>query len=157
LIKYKSQPIKNPVQVRVNLSIPEFWHVVVFLLFQIFMYERKIPVSFECGLHLFKEVVYGKWKMELIYYISAGIKRPGELQRKIPKATRRVLDTQLKQLADQGLISKTVFPGLPAKVEYGLTELGKTLMPVIETIGRWGEDHREELEKVVNQKVLISV
>ncbi len=121
------------------------------------MYERKIPVSFECGLHLFKEVVNGKWKIELIYYISTGIKRPGELQRKIPKATRRVLDTQLKQLAEQGLIFKTIFTESPPKVEYGLTELGKTLMPVIETIVRWGEDHREELEKVVNQKVLISV
>ncbi|MEX8548798.1 MAG: winged helix-turn-helix transcriptional regulator [Mucilaginibacter sp.] len=121
------------------------------------MYERKIPVMLDCGLHLFKEAVNGKWKIELIYHISKGIKRPGELQRKIPKATRRVLDTQLKQLAEQGLISKTVFTASPPKVEYGLTELGKTLMPVIETIVRWGEDHREALEKVVDQKFAVSV
>ena len=111
----------------------------------------------ECGLYLFKEVVNGKWKMELVYYISAGIKRPSELQRKIPKATRRVLDTQLKQLVAQGLISKTVFTESPPKVEYELTELGETLMPVIETVVQWGEDHREALEKVVNQKSAVSV
>lgn len=135
--------------------MPEFGLGLYFCCFKLMMYERKIPALLDCGLHLFKEVVNGKWKMELIYYISTGIKRPGELQRKIPKATRRVLDTQLKQLTAQGLIFKTIFTEPAPKVEYGLTELGKTLMPVIVTIARWGEDHREALEKVVHQKVIV--
>jgi DNA-binding HxlR family transcriptional regulator len=110
------------------------------------MYERKLPVELECGLHLFMEVLNGKWKINLIWCIYSGIKRPGELQQRIPKASRRLLDTQLKQLVDQGIINKTTFDQLPLKVEYELTPLGETLIPVIEVAARWGEDHRQVLE-----------
>ena len=88
------------------------------------MYKKKIPVSLDCGLHLFLEVINGKWKISLIWCIYSGIKRPGELQRKLPKASRRVLDTQLKQLTDHGILSKIIYDELPLKVEYELTVLG---------------------------------
>jgi DNA-binding HxlR family transcriptional regulator len=110
------------------------------------MYERKLPVELECGLHLFMEVMNGKWKINLIWCIYTGIKRPGELHRRMPKASRRLLDTQLKQLADQGIITKIIFDQLPLKVEYELTPLGETLIPVIEVTARWGEAHRSILE-----------
>jgi len=113
------------------------------------MYKKKIPVSLDCGLHLFMEVVNGKWKINLIWCIYSGIKRPGELQRKLPKASRRVLDTQLKQLTDHGILSKITYSELPLKVEYELTPLGKTLIPAIAFTAQWGEDHREELEKLI--------
>ena len=92
------------------------------------------------------EVMNGKWKINLIWCIYNGIKRPGELHRRMPKASRRLLDTQLKQLTDQGIITKTIFDQRPLKVEYGLTALGQTLIPVIEVTARWGEAHRNELE-----------
>ncbi|WP_316845906.1 helix-turn-helix domain-containing protein [Pedobacter psychrodurus] len=110
------------------------------------MYEKKLPINLECGLHLFMEVMNGKWTIALIWSIHLGIKRPGELHRHIPKASRRLLDTQLKQLHTLGIIAKTVFDQLPLKVEYELTALGKTLIPVIETTAQWGEKHREILE-----------
>ncbi|MEJ0055752.1 MAG: helix-turn-helix domain-containing protein [Bacteroidota bacterium] len=110
------------------------------------MYKRKLPVELECGLHLFMEVMSGKWKIALIWCIHNGIKRPGELHRKIPKASRRLLDTQLKQLENLGIITKTVFNQRQLKTNYELSSLGKTLIPVIEETARWGEDHREELE-----------
>jgi DNA-binding HxlR family transcriptional regulator len=110
------------------------------------MYERKLTVELECGLHLFLEVLNGKWKLGLIWCIYLGIKRPGELHRKLPKASRRLLDTQLKQLVDQGILTKTNFEQKPLKVEYDLSPLGATLIPVIEVTARWGEAHREELE-----------
>lgn len=113
------------------------------------MYVKKIPVSLDCGLHLFMEVMNGKWKISLIWCIYSGIKRPGELQRKIPKVSRRVLDTQLKQLINHGIISKIVFDELPLKVEYELTPLGESLIPAIKFTAQWGEDHREELEKLI--------
>lgn len=113
------------------------------------MYQKKIPVSIDCGLHLFMEVVNGKWKANLIWSVYSGIKRPGELQRKIPKASRRVLDTQLKQLTDHGILSKVIFDELPLKVEYELTPLGETLIPAIKCVAQWGEDHRVELEKMI--------
>ena len=110
------------------------------------MYERKLPIELDCGLHLFMEVMNGKWKINLIWCIHSGIKRPGDLQRHIPKASRRLLDTQLKQLMDQGIIIKTTFDQRPPKVVYELTLLGETLIPVIEIAARWGESHRTILE-----------
>lgn len=113
------------------------------------MYKRKLPVELECGLHIFMEVLNGKWKINLIWCIHNGIDRPGELQRRIPKASRRLLDTQLKQLTEHGIITKTVFEQRPPKVEYTLTPLGNTLIPLIEATARWGELHREALEPLL--------
>ena len=113
------------------------------------MYKKKIPVSMECGLHLFMEVMNGKWKISLIWCIHLGYKRPNELQKKMPKASRRVLDTQLKQLTDHGILSKFKYEGLPLKVEYELTPLGKTLIPVIASTAKWGEDNRLQLEELI--------
>lgn len=113
------------------------------------MYKKKIPLSLDCGLHLFMQVINGKWKLNLIWCIYSGIKRPGELQRKMPKASRRVLDTQLKQLTDHGIISKITYNELPLKVEYELTPLGKSLIPAISLTAQWGEDHRAELEELI--------
>ncbi|MCS3869508.1 DNA-binding HxlR family transcriptional regulator [Chryseobacterium ginsenosidimutans] len=113
------------------------------------MYKKKLPVSLDCGLHLFMEIINGKWKISLIWCVYSGIKRPGELQRKMPKASRRVLDTQLKQLVDHGILTKINYNERPLKVEYELTELGKSLIPTIKSTAQWGEDHREELEKLI--------
>jgi len=71
------------------------------------MYERKIPLPFDCGLYLTREVLNGKWKASLIYAIYEQIKRPSELQKAMPGATKRVLTLQLKQLEEHGIIAKT--------------------------------------------------
>jgi DNA-binding HxlR family transcriptional regulator len=110
------------------------------------MYEKKLPVELDCGLHLFMEVMNGKWKIGLIWSIHSGIRRPGELHRKISKASRRLLDTQLNQLVEHGILSKTSFDQLPLKVEYELTQLGQSLIPIIKLTAQWGEDHRGLLE-----------
>lgn len=113
------------------------------------MYQRKIPIALNCGLDLIREVLYGKWKIHIIYYIGNGALRPSDIQRKIPDATRRVLNIQLRQLELHDIITKEVFPQLPPKVEYSLTTFGKTLLPVIEIMGNWGDDHQEHLREVI--------
>ena len=113
------------------------------------MYKRKLPIEVNCGLDLVKEVLYGKWKIHLIHHISQGTKRPGELQRKIPEATRRVLNVQLNQLEEHELISKTIYAELPPRVEYSLTEFGQSVVPVIMALGKWGDDHQKHLRKVI--------
>jgi DNA-binding HxlR family transcriptional regulator len=95
------------------------------------MYERKIPPSLNCGLDLIGEVLYGKWKIRLLWFINEGNIRPSELQRKIPDASRRVLNIQLNELQEHELITKVIYPIVPPKVEYSLTEFGKSLIPVI--------------------------
>ena len=114
-----------------------------------FMYQRKIPVNLDCGLDLIGEVLYGKWKMRLLYFIHEGHKRPSALQREIPGASRRVLNIQLKELEQHELIAKTIYPQVPPKVEYRLTEFGKTLLPVIDTLGKWGDKNEKRLRKVI--------
>jgi DNA-binding HxlR family transcriptional regulator len=115
------------------------------------MYKKKIPIELNCGLDLVKEVLYGKWKIHLIYFISQGIKRPGELQRTIPGATRRVLNVQLNQLEEHELISKRIYAELPPKVEYSLTDLGQSALPVIAALGKWGDDHQDHLRRVITK------
>ncbi len=113
------------------------------------MYERKILPNLNCGLDLIGEVLYGKWKIRLLWFINQGHQRPSELQRKIPDATRRVLNIQLKELEDHELITKKIYPVVPPKVEYSLTEFGETLIPVISTLGNWGDKNEERLRSVI--------
>lgn len=113
------------------------------------MYERKIPLSLNCGLDLIGEVIYGKWKIRLLWFINEGYQRPSELQRKIPDASRRVLNIQLKELEEHELITKKIYPVVPPKVEYSLTEFGKTLIPVISVLGQWGDENQERLRSVI--------
>lgn len=116
------------------------------------MYKRKIPLSLNCGLDLIGEVLYGKWKIRLLWFINERYQRPSELQRKIPDASRRVLDMQLKELEEHELITKKIYPVVPPKVEYSLTEFGKTLIPVISALGQWGDEHQERLRTLILKK-----
>ncbi|GAA4453319.1 winged helix-turn-helix transcriptional regulator [Rurimicrobium arvi] len=113
------------------------------------MRERKIPLNLNCGLDLIGEVLYGKWKIRLLWFISQGHLRPSELQRKIPEATRRVLNMQLKELEDHELICRKIYPVLPPKVEYSLTDFGKTLIPIIAELGNWGDKNEDRLRQVI--------
>ncbi|MFN3753730.1 winged helix-turn-helix transcriptional regulator [Flavobacterium sp.] len=115
------------------------------------MYERKTIPNLNCGLDLIGEVLYGKWKIRLLWFINEGFQRPSELQRKIPDASRRVLNIQLKELEDHELVSKVIYPVVPPKVEYSLTDFGKTLIPVITAIGGWGDEHEARLRSVITK------
>lgn len=117
------------------------------------MYERKIIPNLNCGLDLIGEVLYGKWKMRLLWFINEGHQRPSELQRKIPDASRRVLNVQLKELEEHELVTRKIYPVVPPKVEYSLTEFGKSLIPVIATLGTWGDAHEERLRTLILKRL----
>mgnify|MGYP003643890002 CR=1 FL=1 len=116
------------------------------------MYERKILPNLNCGLDLIAEVLYGKWKIRLIWFINEGNKRPSELQRKIPDASRRVLNIQLKELEEQELVTKKIYAVVPPKVEYSLTDFGKSLIPLIASLGEWGDKHEVKLREVIMKR-----
>ncbi|MET0466422.1 MAG: helix-turn-helix domain-containing protein [Chitinophagaceae bacterium] len=120
------------------------------------MYERKVLPYLNCGLDLVGEVLYGKWKIRILWFIYQGHKRPSELQRKIPDVSRRVLNIQLKELEDHELVKRTIYPVMPPKVEYDLTDFGKTLIPVIQTIGLWGDEHEGHLKRVILKQFPVS-
>ena len=113
------------------------------------MKDRKIPLNLNCGLDLIGEVLYGKWKIRLLWFINQGHQRPSELQRKIPDASRRVLNIQLKELEEHDLVAKKIYPVVPPKVEYSLTAFGKTVIPVIAALGNWGNENEERLRSLI--------
>lgn len=115
------------------------------------MYEKKIPLTIDCGLRLTKEVLNGKWKPALLKAISLDIKRPSEILRLLPDATLRVLNVQLKELEHHGMLEKKIYPQLPPKVEYSLTGLGLSIMPIIDAMDEWGDAHRNFLEAVIGK------
>lgn len=113
------------------------------------MYEKKTLPNLSCGLDLIGEVLYGKWKIRLLWFINEGNLRPSELQRKIPDASRRVLNIQLKELEQHELVVRKIYPVMPPKVEYMLTDFGKTLIPLLSAIGNWGDENQERLKRVI--------
>jgi DNA-binding HxlR family transcriptional regulator len=113
------------------------------------MYERKIPLPLDCGLVLTREVLNGKWKASLLHAISLDYQRPSVLSRVLAGATKRVLTAQLKELENQGLVKKKIYHQLPPKVEYSLTALGESLMPVIDAMNRWGDQNSAFLRTVI--------
>lgn len=113
------------------------------------MYVRKIAPNLNCGLDLIGEVLYGKWKIRLLWFINEGYMRPSQLQRKIPDASRRVLNMQLNELEKHELVSRKIYPVVPPKVEYSLTEFGQTLIPIITALGEWGDKYEDKLKEVI--------
>lgn len=111
------------------------------------MYERKIPVDLDCPLRLTMSLIGSKWKSCILDELRNKPLRPSELHKLFPEATPRVLDIQLKELVEDGLVAKTIFPELPPRSEYAITALGKTLIPIIDAMIEWGNQHTDLFEK----------
>ncbi|MGL5437261.1 MAG: winged helix-turn-helix transcriptional regulator [Lachnospiraceae bacterium] len=88
-----------------------------------------------------QKVLGGKWKIEILYYISLKTRRFGELHRQIGDITQSTLTKQLRELEADGFISRYVYQEIPPKVEYSLTDLGESFVPVLEHMKQWGEIH----------------
>ena len=111
------------------------------------MYERKIPFDLDCPLRLTMSLMDSKWKSCILDELRHGPLRPSELHRALPEATPRVLDLQLRELTDDGLVRKTIYPELPPRSEYTITDLGRSLLPIIDAMIAWGEANRGLFEK----------
>ena len=98
-----------------------------------------------CAVEATLEVIDGKWKGVILYHLQGGVLRFGDLRRRMPGVTQRMLTKQLRALEADGLILRTVYAAVPPRVEYRLSDLGETLRPVIETLRAWGEAHRDRL------------
>lgn len=96
-----------------------------------------------CAIEYTLSLIAGKWKTVILYHLfHKPVYRFNELQKLIPDCSRRMLSLQLKELEKAGLIQKKVYPVVPPKTEYSLTELGVSLRPVIQAMDKWGLDHR---------------
>ena len=106
-----------------------------------YMYKKKIPLDLNCGVRIAIEVMGGKWKPCILYHLDGGNKRPSELHRLFADASPRVINQQLRELEAHGMIRKTVYPEVPPRVEYAITEDGRSLIPVIHMLKRLCENH----------------
>ncbi len=95
--------------------------------------------EFECPLEATLAIIGGKYKITIIYFLINQTLRYSQLQRLIPQASPKMLAQQLKELEHDGLINRKLYPVIPPKTEYSLTDLGKSLAPVILAIFQWGE------------------
>ena len=102
------------------------------------MYQRKIPVDLDCPLRLTMSLMGSKWKSCILDELRHGPLRPSALHKLFPEATSRVLDLKLKELTEDGLVAKTIYPELPPRSEYAITPLGLTLIPIIDAMIEWG-------------------
>ncbi|GGE37543.1 putative HTH-type transcriptional regulator YdeP [Agaricicola taiwanensis] len=93
-------------------------------------------------------VMGGKWKGVILYHLLDGTMRFNELMRQIPSVTQRMLTRQLRELESAGLVRRTVYPVVPPRVEYDLTDLGRSLEAIVRAMRDWGELYRRRLEEV---------
>ena len=91
-----------------------------------------------CPVGVTLELIGGKYKALILWHLADGKLRFSELRKRITKATPKMLTQQLRELETQSLIQREVFPVIPPKVEYSLTELGQSLMPVLMSMRDWG-------------------
>lgn len=96
---------------------------------------------YNCPVDAAINIVGGKYKVVILYHLVTGCLRFNELQKLIPNATPKMLTQQLRELEASGLISRTVYPVVPPKTEYRMTEFGETLMPVLESLCEWGKTY----------------
>jgi DNA-binding HxlR family transcriptional regulator len=93
-------------------------------------------------------VIGGKWKPLVIYQLKDGTLRFSQIMDRVkPKITQRMLTKQLRELEEDGLVARKVYPQVPPKVEYSLTEKGLSLMPILDDLCDWGSEHMaDEIE-----------
>lgn len=91
--------------------------------------------------HVYIAVIGGKWKPEILWFLRKGPVRFGDLLRKVEGITQVTLTKNLRELEADGIIIRTVYPEIPPRVDYRLTDVGRSVFPVLDVISRWGRDY----------------
>ncbi len=109
-----------------------------------------------CPVEMCSEIIGGKWKGPILYYLLEGTKRFGELRRLLPEVTQRMLTMQLRELEEHGVIARKVYAEVPPKVEYSISPAGVALGPIIALMKEWGirylEAHAQPIPTVESIK-----
>ena len=105
----------------------------------------RCPSTYNCPVEATLELIGGKYKALILFHLIEGKLRFSELQRNIPKATPKMLTQQLRELERDNLLLRTGYPVIPPKVEYQLTDFGKSIIPVLESMCNWGSNYLRDL------------
>lgn len=105
-----------------------------------FKYKGK---SYSCNIELCLDLIGGKWKSLVLYHLIEGALRSGELKKRLPGISDKMFTQTVRQLELDRLITRSVYPVVPPKVEYSLSKNGTTLVPLLKAMCAWGEDFRK--------------
>lgn len=113
--------------------------------------------EFYCPVKLTTDVIGGKWKPLILFYLEGGTKRFGELRKLIPGMTKKMLTQHLRDLERDEVIRRKVYAVVPPKVEYSLTKHGESLKPILQLMSAWGAKHRRRygIPKNKNQSLML--
>ncbi|HUK25477.1 MAG TPA: helix-turn-helix domain-containing protein [Terriglobales bacterium] len=98
--------------------------------------------EYYCPVKLTADIIGGKWKPLILFYLEGRTLRFGELQKLIPGLTKKMLTQHLRELERDGIIHRRVYAQVPPKVEYSLTKHGESLKPILKLMSAWGTKHR---------------
>ena len=98
-----------------------------------------------CPVEYTASIISNKWKVLILRDLLTGTKRFGELKKSIGNVSQKVLTAQLRAMEESGLLTRTVYAEVPPRVEYTLTELGKSLKPILDSMWNWGEEYKASL------------
>ena len=101
--------------------------------------EKVLPA---CPVETTLMLIGDKWKVLILRDLLPGTKRFGELKKSIGNVTQKVLTAQLRDMEEKGLVTRHVYAEVPPKVEYSLTELGRSLKPILDAMWNWGEEYK---------------
>lgn len=95
-----------------------------------------------CPVETTLTLISDKWKVLILRDLLSGTKRFGELKKSVGNVSQKVLTAQLRQMEDSGLLTRTVYPEVPPRVEYTLTDLGYSLKPILDAMWNWGTEYK---------------
>ena len=109
------------------------------------MSETKASLS-ACPVETTLTLIGDKWKVLLLRDLMPGTKRFGELKKSVGSVSQKVLTAQLRAMEEKSLVQRKVYAEVPPRVEYSLTELGRSLKPILDSMWVWGEDYKRKYE-----------
>ncbi len=117
------------------------------------MREPVYTYQYGCPVEATADIIGGKWKAVILYYLFKGPKRFNELRRLLPEVTQRMLTRQLRDLELDGVVHREIYKEVPPRVEYSLTEFGVSLGPIIVQMLDWGEQYMEQIQARKGQRM----
>lgn len=105
------------------------------------MRKQRHEIYVQCPVEATLDMIGGKWKGVILFRLTEGTKRFGELRKLLPKVTQRTLTQALRELEQDGLVQRRIYAEVPPKVEYSLTTLGRTLKPLLTRLKDWGQSN----------------
>ena len=97
--------------------------------------------TYHCTVEAALDVIGGKWKPLILWALGDNVMRFGELQKGLPGVNAKMLTKQLRELEEDGVITRTVYPEVPPRVEYSITDFGRTLIPILQALCKWGAEY----------------